>query len=284
MVNLKNILYKIKINIKLFILVILVILNILSYYLIPKIIHKRIFTYLLQKYNDTMNVKTNIHGNIDNFNNNNLLIMCNHYHGAIDVGLLHNLYYKTNDNNLIYTVVKSNLVGDKEDGSYISSMLYYIKNNIISSLNFITYTRGDKKEGEVVKNIISEYLKNNKNILIFPEGETKVNGIPKDFKHGIFKLAIEHKLNILPITIKYDKDIGIHEIHKIENEKLFDNVADIYIHDIIDSNTDDFYLNNDFMGLKNKTYDIVCSPFKKQIIQTEQKEEIEQKEDMQIVN
>lgn len=268
---LKNTLNKIKINIKLFILVILVILNIISYYLIPKPIHKRFFTYILEKYNDIMNVKTNIHGNVDNLNNNNLLIMSNHYHGAIDVALLHNIYYKTNDNNIIYTIVKSNLVGDKEDGSYISSMLYYIKNNIIKSLNFISYTRGDKTDGAVVKNIISEYLKNNKNVLVFPEGYARVNGIPKDFKHGIFKLAIEHKLNILPITIKYDKDIGIHEVNKLENKNLFDNVADIYIHDIIDSNTDEFYKNNDFLGLKNKTYDIICSPYKEQKEQKEQK-------------
>ena len=100
-------------------------------------------------------------------------------------------------------------------------------------------------------------LKDNKNILVFPEGTTRTNGIPKDFKHGIFQLAIEHNFNILPITIKYDKDIGTERSDPFNVSLIFNNNADVYIHDIIDSKTEEAYKNKDFLALKKKTFDII---------------------------
>ena len=58
------------------------------------------------------------------------------------------------------------------------------------------------------------------------------------------------------------KKIGKKDDNTLDNSNIFDNTANVYIHDMIDSNTSDFYKTNDFMGLKNKTYDVICSPFK----------------------
>ena len=249
-------------NIKLCLMALLLLIHLVFFYLFPKIISNKIFINLLSSFISLLNIDINIHGNENEFSKNRVLIMANHYHGAVDGGLLYDIYYRNNNNNL-YTVVKSNFVGDKTDKSYILNILSYIKDYIIKSLKFIPYIRGDKEDGSNVKNIITEYLNNDSNVLIFPEGTTSRTGVPKEFKTGIFRLAIEHQINILPITIIYDKDIGKDNGNiQLDNVNIFDNKANIYIHDMIDSKTSEYYKTNDYMGLKNKTYNDICSPFK----------------------
>ena len=249
-------------NIKLCLTVLFTLVYLIFFYLFPKIISNKVFINLVSVFiYYLLNIDVNIHGNENEFSKNRVLIMANHYHGIVDASLIYNMYYKHNKNDL-YTVVKSNIISDKTDGSFILNILSYIEDYIIKSFRFITYIRGDKEDGSNVKNIITEYLNNDSNLLIFPEGTTTRKGLPKEFKTGIFRLAIEQKFNILPITIMYDKDIGKLDNSEIDNSNIFDNKAKIYIHDMIDSNTDEFYKTNDFMGLKNKTYDIICSPFK----------------------
>jgi len=248
-------------NIKLFFIFILIIINIFFYYISPEIISKHIWHIILKLAKIIMNIKTKVHGVKNNLNTNNLLIMCNHYDGLNDGDILYDLYYNENKQNMLYTIVKSNIVGDSNDNSILSNILSCIKTSVLKSLHFVSYTRGDKEDGIVVKNIVADYLKDNKNILVFPEGTTRTNGIPKDFKHGIFQLAIEHNFNILPITIKYDKDIGTERSDPFNLSLIFNNNADVYIHDIIDSKTEEAYKNKDFLALKKKTFDIICSPF-----------------------
>lgn len=249
-------------NIKLFLIFILIIINIIFYFIFPENISKNIWHIIVKLCIMLMNIKTNIHGDKGKLNTNNLLIMCNHTDGLNDGSIIYNLYYNNNKENILYTIVKSNIVGDSNDNSILSNILSYIKTSILKSLHFISYTRGNKENGLVVKNIVADYIKNNKNILVFPEGTTRKNGIPKEFKHGIFQLAIEHNMNILPITIKYDKDIGTEREEPLNMSLIFNNNADVYIHDIIDCETDECYKNKDFLALKNKTFDIICSPFK----------------------
>jgi 1-acyl-sn-glycerol-3-phosphate acyltransferase len=242
------------------VIILFVFVYLVIFHFFPEIISKYIYKILLDWYIKILNIDIKIHGNEANLSRNRVLIMANHYSGAIDGGVIYKLYHK-NNKNTICTIVKSNLVGDKSDYSYISSVLYYVKDYLMNSLHFIPYVRGDKEDGENVKNIITECLNNDKNVLIFPEGTTRINGIPKEFKTGIFRLAVEHQIDILPITIKYDKDIGTVIGKPLEHNKLFDTMADVYIHDIIDSKTSEYYKTNDFMGLKNKTFDIISSPF-----------------------
>jgi 1-acyl-sn-glycerol-3-phosphate acyltransferase len=128
----------------------------------------------------------------------------------------------------------------------------------MDALFCIPYKRGDKEDGSNVKNKIVESLHSGKNILVFPEGTARRDGIPKDFKVGIFQLAIENKLRILPITIKYDKDIGSEKGEPVKFLNLFNNGVNIYIHDIIDE-TDECYQINDPVALKQKTFNIITS-------------------------
>ena len=126
----------------------------------------------------------------------------------------------------------------------------------------IPYKRGDKDDGQNVKNTIKEYLANDKNILIYPEGCAHRNGIPVAFKQGIFDLAVENKMNILPITIKYNRDIGAEKWEPPNTKMMFDNEVDIYIHDVINSGMDDCYKANDPVALKHKVFNIISEPFK----------------------
>ena len=247
-------------KIKFFFIILLILINIIQYYIFPQFIHKYIWHLMIKLCKKIINVKVKIHGNTKLFNNNNLIIMSNHYDGLHDCDILFDLYYNENKKNILYTIVKSNIVGDMNDKSTLSIMMSSLKNFLLKSINLISYTRGDKKDGTIVKNIINEYLKNDKNVLVFPEGTTRTNGIPKDFKYGIFQVAVDNNLNILPITIKYNKDIGTEKGEPLNFSLLFNNVADVYIHDIIDYKKDECYKNKDFLALKNKTFDIICSP------------------------
>jgi len=247
-------------NIKLCLMGLLVLVNLVIFYLFPKIISNKVSIMLLYLFINLLNIDVNIHGNENEFSKGGVLIMANHYHGAVDATLIYDMYYKNNKNDL-YTVVKSNIVGDKTDDSYLLNTLSFAKDYIIKSLKFIPYIRGDKEDGSNVKNIITECLNNESSVLIFPEGTTSRCGVPKEFKTGIFRLAVEKQFSILPITIIYDKDIGKTIDNKLDNSNIFDNTANIYIHDMIDSKTSEYYKTNDFMGLKNKTYDVICSPF-----------------------
>ena len=249
------------INIRIGLITICVLLNVLQYHLFYSGISKLIYNCVININNFLLNTPFKIHGNTENFKKNKLLIMMNHYDGILDWHIINKLYYKHNNTNMLHTIVKSDIVGDPKNRSFLLNSISYLKNAFINSSYFISYIRGNKEDGNLVKNKIVNSLYNDKNIIIFPEGTTRINGIPKDFKHGIFQLAIDNKLDILPITIKFNKDIGIEKEDPLNFKLLFDNMADVYIHDIITSETEECYKNNDYIGLKDKTLKIICSPY-----------------------
>jgi len=245
-------LYTIYLMTKLGLIVILFLINIVQYAVFPIAIQKIVYPYIFKMAVAMSNNKITVHGNTDAFKQNNLLIMSNHYAG-LDFGILTDLYYQHNRENILYTIAKSNLIGDSEDKSLISKMLYYVKDSYMASKYLIPYKRGDKEDGTVVKEKIAGYLQQNANILVFPEGTTSKNGVPLHFKSGIFKLAVEKKISILPITLKYKKDIGSVIGDPLIFSKWFDNDVDIYIHDII-TPEDECYKADDYMALKQKTF------------------------------
>lgn len=242
---------------KIFLIVIVILIIIAQYHIFPFHISKSIFIQLKYLMIYLINVKIKLHGNTDNLKNNNLLLMANHYDGFLDCNILNDIYYKHNSEQMLHTIVKADLMTDKNDKQFILKILSAIKNAFMEALYLIPYKRGDKTDGTQVKNTIADSLANNKNVLIFPEGTVRKNGVPKDFKHGIFQLAIEKKMNILPITLKYDKDIGSERDEPLDFLKLFDNNVDIYIHDLIESESDECYKTNDYLALKNKTFGII---------------------------
>lgn len=251
------------INIRIALITIFIMFNLLQYHFFYQGISKPLFIGLTSINNFMLNTQIQVHGNTEVFKNPKLLIMMNHYEGILDWHIINKLYYNTNTTTMLYTIVKSNIVGDPEDRSFMSKTMSYCKKAFINSSYFIPYTRGNKEDGVIVKDKIINSLNNDKNILIFPEGTSRKNGIPIDFKHGIFQLAIEHKLDILPITIKFNKDIGIEKDEPLNFKVLFDNTADVYIHDIIQSESEECYKNNNYIGLKDKTLKIICGPYSK---------------------
>jgi 1-acyl-sn-glycerol-3-phosphate acyltransferase len=236
------------------------IIHIILFYIFNRSTSKIVFTTLQTLFIGLINLKTRVHGNTANFNNDNLLIMTNHYEGVIDGNVIYDLYYKHNSIEMLHTIVKHNIVGDSADKNLVSNLLSYIKSALIDACYFIPYKRGDKEDGKNTRDVIVNSLREGKNVLVFPEGTTHRDGVPKDFKNGIFELAVENKLRILPITIKYEKNIGTEKSEPFKNSNFFNNVVDVYIHDIIDEN-DECYQKNDFLALKQKTFNIISQPF-----------------------
>jgi len=154
--------------------------------------------------------------------------------------------------------VKADLLTDPTHKNMLH-LLSFMQDAWLSSWYFIPYKRGDKADGQKVRNIIVDSLSEGKNILIFPEGTSHKNGVPQEFKKGSFEVAVENKLRILPITIKYAKDIGKEKGQPLELLNIFDNVVDIYIHDIIDEN-DECYKQQNPEGLKDKVFHIIRAP------------------------
>ena len=237
---------------KLVLIVILFLINIAQYNIFPISIRKVLYIYIFKMAVAMTNSKITIHGNTDAFKQQNMIMMANHYCG-LDFGILTDLYYQHNRENILYTIAKSNLLGDESDKSVISKMLYIVKDSYMASKYLIPYTRGDKEDGTIVKNKVMQYLEQNANIMVFPEGTTHKNGVSKDFKPGIFKLAVEKKINILPLTIKYKKDIGTEIGQPLNFLNWYDNEVDIYIHDII-TPEEECYKANDYMALKQKVF------------------------------
>jgi 1-acyl-sn-glycerol-3-phosphate acyltransferase len=247
------------VNLKTGMMMLLIIINIIIYCIFDLSISKIFYMITNKTLCKIMNVKTRVHGNTNNFSNNNLLIMTNHYEGVIDGNLIYDLYYKHNSIESLHTIVKHNIVGDSADKNLVSNLLSYIKSELIDACYFIPYKRGDKEDGKYTRDVIVNSLREGKNVLVFPEGTTHKDGVPKDFKNGIFQLAVENKLRILPITIKYEKNIGTEKGEPFKNSNFFNNVADVYIHDLIEE-TDECYQKNDFLALKQKVFDIISAP------------------------
>ena len=124
------------------------------------------------------------------------------------------------------------------------------------SLYFVPYRRGDKEDGSLVQNTITDILNTGCNVLVFPEGDTRKDGVPIEFKSGIFHLAVANRAKILPITLKYSKNIGWIKGEPLDMIKWLDNEVDIYVHDVINAE------DESFQTLKDKTFNTICSPLK----------------------
>jgi len=177
------------------------------------------------------NIKIKIHGkdNLKNYNNLDIIIMANHLNG-IDYSIIyHSVKFYTKKN--IYTVVKHNVLGDSNDKSLVSNFLGMFKNQTYLKMNFLPYIRNNKNSGEEIKNKIIKIIKKDKqSVMLFPEGKPTRKGIPKEFKSGSFRLCANNNIYILPVTIKFNKNIGINTEDPVVLSDWFNIVADVYIH------------------------------------------------------
>jgi 1-acyl-sn-glycerol-3-phosphate acyltransferase len=246
-------------HLKLGLILLLIIVYTIIYLLFSHQVSKIFYIIVTKAFIGLTNPTIRVHGNTTNFSNNNLLIMSNHYHGFLDPNLIYNLYYKNNYIETLHAIVKADFFTDPTYEQNILHAMSCIQDTLLSSGYLIPYKRGDKADGQKIRNTIVDTLSHGKNILVFPEGTSHKNGVPKEFKKGTFEVAVANKLRILPITIKYAKDIGKEKGEPLELLNVFDNVVDIYIHDLIDEN-DEYYTQQNPEGLKDKVFDIITAP------------------------
>jgi 1-acyl-sn-glycerol-3-phosphate acyltransferase len=207
------------------------------------------------------NIKIKVFGrkNLKDYDKLKLILMSNHMNGIDYAVIVHSINYFTKNKKKIYTIVKHDLLGSKTDKNMISNFLGNFKNNIFQKLNFISYKRDNKNSGNIVKNKMLTILKDS-NILLFPEGECTRSGIPKDFKSGSFRLCAENNIWILPISLTFNKKIGVNRTDPVDIKKWFDVDANIYIHKPI--------FNKDWEKLKNDVFNEIKKPmtYKKSMI------------------
>ena len=122
---------------------------------------------------------------------------------------------------------------------------------IFNYFQLISYNKSDKNSGTYVKNKILEIIDSGDTVLIFPEGKTTRDGKPQDFRNGIFELCAKNNISIIPITIRYNKDIGMDETHFLDFKEWFNVTCNVYIHPLIS--------NNDMFELKKQTFDAITS-------------------------
>jgi 1-acyl-sn-glycerol-3-phosphate acyltransferase len=177
-------------------------------------------------------IKTINTNNLHNFTKNRIIIMTNHMNG-IDYLPIAQVFNNLNKNKKLYTVVTSTLFSAEQNKNMITNTMDLFGDSFFNYCNFIKYIKRDKDSGKQVRQKIIEIINNNNTVLLFPEGIVTRKGIPESFKPGSFEICKENSISILPITIKYNKDLGVNEN---ENGKFLDWInteVTLYIHDII---------------------------------------------------
>ena len=228
---------------KIILFFIILIIFILINNLLPDKISWRIVNFL-NKFNVKyiLGISTEIIGDKNLFCKKGVIFISNH-HNATDAIILNSCI-----RNNTYTVTKSDLL------SHMG-----IKNKFITKLFFkgtklISYIRDNMNSGKIVKRKMLDHLLKNNNILVFPEGTSTRNGYPKEFKNGLFKFSAENNIPIVPITIKYKRQIGIKKGDPFKLNQILDNEATIYLHNIL--------VSKDWEFLKKKSYDLITRPLK----------------------
>ena len=232
---------------RLFLLFLIFIFNIICYLILPQIISNRLYYFTLRIYvkSKLFDTKINIIGERDLLQKNGCLLIANHLN-AQDLPIITSQFTDT------YGVAKSNICSDDTLPSYLS-FTKYLEIYIITSIRCIPYDTGNRESGEIIKKKIINLIKKNKNVLVFPEGKRRRNGIVEDFKSGLFRTASEHNIPIIPITLKYKIPIGIDSQDSINPLVWFCNEVDMYIHPI--------QKNEDWEILKEDCFNLVKKPY-----------------------
>lgn len=203
-----------------------------------------------------INVKVVNIDKINNFTKDRLIIMSNHMNGTDYLGMaqiFNNL--NTNKNKKLYTLVISNLFTADFNKNLLTSILSKFGNTMFNFCNFIPYTKRDKNSGSEARKKIIELINSNNTIIIFPEGTVTQKGIPDSFKPGTFELCKDNNISILPISIKYNKNIGLYDGEPLNLFNWFNLEQTLYIHDIITPES-----CNNSTEMMQKTLEVIRKP------------------------
>lgn len=147
-----------------------------------------------------------------------ILIISNHIN-VTDVLLIRN---KIN----CFVIGKSNLSDDFK-------LIKVFEKEFFTNLSTIPYERNNIEDGKKVKENILAKIKNKQNVLVFPEGTTQINSDSRilPFKKGLFYLAYEHNIPILPIVLYYEDDnYGLDKNKDFDIFYLLNNISKVYVH------------------------------------------------------
>jgi 1-acyl-sn-glycerol-3-phosphate acyltransferase len=230
--------------------IIFIIIIILKIYLVKKINPPVFIDYLL----NVFNVKINIKGkeNLKLINDRRVIIMSNHIN-PLDYCVIYSVFNKFTTKKF-FAIVKHNLFGDPYDKSKFSNLVSLYKNKLHKYLNFISYVKNNKESGNLVKKKIIEVVNDNNTVILFPEGTVTRLGLSEKFKPGSFKICAENQISILPVTIRYNKRIGMNISDGFNVKSIFNSNATIEIHKPI------YDLNYEI--LQNKVYETIVNPLK----------------------
>lgn len=174
------------------------------------------------------------------------VIMSNHYN-VTDVNIIKDAFREH-----FYIIAKSDLV--TSENTFLP-ILNYLQQTFFNTFYLIPYIRGDKNSGSDIKDKILKCIQDGNNVLIFPEGTSHRDGIPKSFKNGIFHLCYDNNIPILPVTIKFNKDIGLERGDPFDIYGIFDMNPDVVFHPTITK-------SESMEELRDKTFNAIVSPFK----------------------
>jgi 1-acyl-sn-glycerol-3-phosphate acyltransferase len=180
-------------------------------------------------------VRSKIHGNLPK--DGRTYIVCSNHSSYLDILLLYAVF----PNYLIF-------LGKKELGDVPLFNIYFKKMNILVD-------RGNPKAShESIKKAVVEMSKG-RSVVIFPEGTIPETApVMKAFKNGAFKVAIENGIPILPISFPNNSKL-LEDKWNLE-AKSGPGKANIYFHNVIESNSDEF---KDLITLREKTKELIQS-------------------------
>ena len=223
-----------------------VFLKIMCYFLNLKFF-ENIFKYLKYKFYfklfPEIKIKNSDKNYIDNKKLKSTIIISNHF--TVHDGMI--LSYLFDD---IYFIAKDDIF----TSNFKNIFLNYFNKYLYASFNWIPYKRGNKTSGQICRKEIIKLLRSGKNICIFPEGKSQLNGVPLKFYNGIFEIAVENNFDILPFAIYYKPFIGIVPGKKINlyNDYKLKPKLKYFIFNIFKSNTK--YKSEE---LNNKIYNLI---------------------------
>jgi 1-acyl-sn-glycerol-3-phosphate acyltransferase len=234
------------------ILLISIIIIFLLYYLGRNIEFETIIAILTKLFNFKIKIK-----NPENLKHvdDRVIFMSNHY-SISDAVLIMYIINKVSDKK-IYFVSKHNIFGDKNDTSALSNFLSLFK-GLYNFCNIIPYEKGNKQSGEKVKNRMRDIVNQNNTVILFPEGTTSRLGIPSEFKPGSFKMCAENSIKIIPLTLEYDKRIGMNQFDNFDILSLINSGVTITIHKPI--------YNKDPLILQQQVYHAIIDELKMKYI------------------
>ncbi len=112
---------------------------------------------------------------------------------------------------LIRSVIDAYTVAAAEMFSEYSEYVSKYHDVVSTKAKLIGYKRlnqnNKESNADEVKQIIIEKINNNNNVIVFPEGKMTHGKVLQPFKKGIFYLAYQNQIPVLPIVLDYKNEI-----------------------------------------------------------------------------